>query len=103
MAAIIHIASLLDGDDVDRFRALADKIAPTAARSGVVSDEEVEAAKVGGWADAYAAFKGAFDTPAAWLKDNSEYANDARKRLREFNEAMLAAAPSAPEGGEVAL
>lgn len=51
-----------------------------------------------GWADVYAAFKGAFDTPAAWLKDNSEYANDARKRLREFNEAMLAAAPSASDG-----
>jgi len=50
-----------------------------------------------GWADAYAAFKGAFDTPAAWLKDSSEYANDARKRLCEFNEAMLAASPTPPK------
>lgn len=46
-----------------------------------------------GWREAYAAFKGAFDTPAAWLRDDSDFARDARKRLREFNDAMLAAAP----------
>ncbi len=50
-----------------------------------------------GWADAYAAFKGTFDTPAAWLKDGSEYANDARKRLRDFNEAMISASPTPPK------
>lgn len=52
-----------------------------------------------GWREAYAAFKGAFDTPAAWLRDDSDFARDARKRLREFNDAMLAAAPK-PETEE---
>lgn len=52
-----------------------------------------------GWSDAFAAFKGAFDTPAARRRDGSEYAEDARKRLREFNEAMLAAATQ-PEAAQ---
>jgi hypothetical protein len=41
-----------------------------------------------GWADAYAAFQGAFDTPVARRLDGSEFAQDARRRLREFNAAM---------------
>lgn len=49
-----------------------------------------------GWVDAYAAFQGAFDTPLARRKDDGEYAKDARRRLREFNAAVLAAAPQAP-------
>lgn len=40
------------------------------------------------WPDAYAAFKGAFDTPIARKKDDSEYANDARDRLRSLDEAL---------------
>jgi hypothetical protein len=51
-----------------------------------------------GWPEAYAAFQGAFDTPLARRKDNSDFAQDARRRLREFNEAMLAAAPNPPTG-----
>lgn len=43
------------------------------------------------WRDAYAAFQGAFDTPLARRRDDSEYAQDARKRLRAFNESMTAA------------
>lgn len=42
------------------------------------------------WADAYSAFKGAFDTPVSHRKDNSDYAEDARKRMADFNEAMRA-------------
>jgi len=49
-----------------------------------------------GWADAYAAFKGAFDSPVARWKIDDEYAADARRRLRDFNDTMLAAAPAAP-------
>jgi hypothetical protein len=41
-----------------------------------------------GWGDAYAAFVGAFDTPAARRRQSDEYANDARDRLREFNERI---------------
>jgi hypothetical protein len=41
-----------------------------------------------GWNDAYAAFVGAFDTPAARRRQSDEYANDARDRLREFNERI---------------
>lgn len=43
------------------------------------------------WRDAFAAFQGAFDTPLARRRDDGEYAQDARKRLRAFNEAMNAA------------
>ena len=49
-----------------------------------------------GWTTAYAAFKGAFDTPLARRRDSGEYAQDARRLLREFNDAMLAA-PEAPQ------
>ena len=49
-----------------------------------------------GWATAYAAFKGAFDTPLARRRDSGEYAQDARRLLREFNDAMFAA-PEAPQ------
>jgi Lar family restriction alleviation protein len=41
-----------------------------------------------GWGDAYAAFVGAFDTPAARRKQSDEYANDARDRLRDFHERI---------------
>lgn len=44
-----------------------------------------------GWAEAYAAFKGAFDMPLARRRDSSEYAQEARRLLREFNDAMHAA------------
>lgn len=40
------------------------------------------------WADAYSAFKGAFDTPLARRKMSDEFSEDARKRLREFDEMM---------------
>jgi len=50
-----------------------------------------------GWRDAYTAFRGAFDTPLARRKDDSEFANDARQRLRNFNDAMLAAPQQAPQ------
>lgn len=40
------------------------------------------------WKDAYLAFQGAFDTPVARRKDDSEFAQDARRRLREFDELM---------------
>jgi len=43
------------------------------------------------WFAAYTAFQGVFDTPVARHKDDSEFAQDARRRLREFNESMLAA------------
>jgi hypothetical protein len=40
------------------------------------------------WKDAYAAFKGAFDTPQMRMKMNDDYSQDARKRLRNFDELM---------------
>lgn len=49
-----------------------------------------------GWADAYAAFQGAFDTPLARRRMDDEVSQDARRRLREFNEAVLAAQAPAP-------
>lgn len=82
-----NVARQLDGLSRQMLNAYAD----TLSKPAVVPD---------GWADAYAAFKGAFDTPAAWLKDNSEYANDARKRLCEFNEAMKAQQPTQRAEGE---
>jgi len=48
------------------------------------------------WQDAYAAFKGAFDTPVARRKVDDEYAADARQRLAAFNE-MLSIEMPAPE------
>lgn len=45
------------------------------------------------WRDAFAAFQGAFDTPLARRRDDSDYANDARTRLRAINEAILGAMP----------
>lgn len=47
-----------------------------------------------GWAEAYRAFVGAFDTPTARMQDDSEYANDARDRLRALNDRFIAAAPT---------
>lgn len=38
------------------------------------------------WGAAYLAFRGCFDTPLARRRDDSEYANDARRRLRELND-----------------
>lgn len=45
------------------------------------------------WSSAYAAFKGAFDTPLSRRRDGSEFAQDARDRLRELDETMRAMAP----------
>lgn len=42
------------------------------------------------WNDAYASFKGAFDTPQMRRKMPDEYSEDARKRLYQFNEALQA-------------
>lgn len=41
------------------------------------------------WPDTLAAFRGAFDTPLARRRDNSEYAEDARDRMRTFNETLF--------------
>lgn len=40
------------------------------------------------WPDTLAAFRGAFDTPLARRHDSSEYAEDARDRMRAFDQAM---------------
>lgn len=48
------------------------------------------------WQDAYAAFKGAFDTPVARRKVDDEYATDARQRLAALNE-MLSIEMPAPD------
>lgn len=40
------------------------------------------------WLDAYAAFKGAFDTPVARRKVDDEYATDARQRLAAINDLL---------------
>lgn len=40
------------------------------------------------WQDAYAAFKGAFDTPVARRKVDDEYAADARVRLAAINDLL---------------
>lgn len=48
------------------------------------------------WPDTYAAFKGAFDTLQQRRAMPDEYSADARRRLREFNELLLSAAPKAP-------
>jgi len=40
------------------------------------------------WNAAYAAFRGAFDTPVMRMKTDNDYADDARRRMREFNELM---------------
>ncbi len=50
------------------------------------------------WADAYAAFKGAFDTPAERRRRGDEYATDARERLRKFDELMETLAAHKGEG-----
>lgn len=51
------------------------------------------------WDTAYRAFVGAFDTPLARRRHDDEYAADARRRLRDLDEA-LAAAPTIPATGE---
>ncbi len=40
------------------------------------------------WKDVYASFQGAFDTPVARRKQDDEFASDARRRMREFNEVI---------------
>lgn len=40
------------------------------------------------WTDAYAAFVGAFDTPLVRRARPDDYSEDARKRLREFNDTI---------------
>jgi hypothetical protein len=46
--------------------------------------------------EAYRAFAGIFDTPAARRQFANEYADDARRRLREFSE-RLRATPESPD------
>ena len=46
------------------------------------------------WQDAYAAFKGAFDTPVARRKVDDEYATDARERLAALNEMLSIEMPA---------
>jgi len=46
------------------------------------------------WQDAYAAFKGAFDTPVARRKVDDEYATDARERLAALNEMLSIEMPT---------
>src|SRR5687768_15024631 len=52
------------------------------------------------WPAVYAAFTGAFDTPVERRKHSNEYTEDARKRLREFNDLVLAVLAQ-PEAGEL--
>ena len=49
------------------------------------------------WPDTLAAFRGAFDTPLARRRDNSEYAEDARERIRAFNDVMFPEPEPTPE------
>ena len=42
------------------------------------------------WRDAYLAFKGAFDTPQMRRQLSDDYSQDARRRMREINEAFEA-------------
>lgn len=46
------------------------------------------------WKDAYASFQGAFDTPVARRKQDDEFANDARRRMREINEVLTSSTQS---------
>ena len=74
------------------------KSAKAQAGVDVRESEPVQPATVpDGWNDAYAAFVGAVDTPQMRRMINNEYAEDARKRMRAINDAMLAA--SNPKGG----
>jgi hypothetical protein len=52
------------------------------------------------WNDAYLAFRGAFDTPADHMRHANDYTDDARARMRQFNEMMQDFAPKAPTAGE---
>lgn len=77
--------------------AQAEQAGPVAGQASASEEHATPA----GWADAYAAFQGAFDTPLARRRMDDEFCRDARRRLGEFNDAMLAAhqpyaAPSAP-------
>lgn len=65
-------------------QAYAEAYAREALRAQAASVEPVA------WRLAYAAFRGAFDTPVARRQMNCEYAQDARKRLSEINEALTA-------------
>lgn len=74
-------------------------VAAALGRGVVNSGWCVTSEELAQWTDAYAAFKGAFDTPQMRRQFNDEYAEDARHRLREFNERMLSAAPT-PEASQ---
>ena len=50
------------------------------------------------WMQAFAAFQGAYDTPVARRKDADEYSEDARKRMRSFNERFRELAGLQPSG-----
>lgn len=41
------------------------------------------------WEESYRAFCGAFDTPAARMKQSDDFANDARERLRAFHDEIM--------------
>jgi hypothetical protein len=56
---------------------------PSEAASGVAPTDLARQ-----WSDAYAAFKGAFDTPQMRRNMPDEYSADARQRLREFDDAF---------------
>lgn len=42
------------------------------------------------WDQAFRAFRGAFDTPLSWRRQDDEYAADARRRINAFNAHMSA-------------
>jgi hypothetical protein len=75
-----------------------------------LSDVEAAPAAQGGdaklvaeWGDAYRAFTGAFDTPLACKRDDSEYANDARDRLRAIDAAISSATAQQPVAVDEAM
>lgn len=59
-----------------------------AADDGLTLPVEVVTQIRAQWADLNAAFKGAFDNPLARRRDDSVYAQDARKRFSEFDETL---------------
>ena len=50
--------------------------------------EEMVSISLAEWKDLYKSFRGAFDTPLARRRQDDEYANDARKRMRVLNEKI---------------
>ena len=89
-----NLATTGDFDEQrDRYREIADHMAWCAWRAARAAQP------VGvpeGWADAYRAFLAAFDNPIARRRQDDDFSSDARRRMRDINEAMLAARPAAP-------